>query len=211
MALIEIEDTIAAELAKNGIRYTDASTRVKGATEVQAAWQKILSGPKRLEMLKLYKEAFPDAVVPEIDAAAPVNDAVAALQKQFDDYKAANETREADRLKKLAEENASRTVADGRKWLRAQKKLDDEGVAAVEKIMTEKGVPDYEIAFNHWRAGQPPEPDQLPSSWAGRSLDWFQEQKDQPDHALLMKDPTAFKNQEVRKVLAEIQQGKLAA
>lgn len=211
MALIEIEDGIAAQLAEHGIRYTDASTRVKGASEVQAAWNKILSGPKRLEMLKLYKDTFPDASVPELDAAAPVHDAVSALQKQFDDYKAANEAKETEREKKFREESASHTVANGRKMLRTDKKLDDEGVKAVEQIMLDHGIQNYDIAYNHFRAGLPPDAEQLPSSWAGRSLDWFQQQESKPDQKLLLENPMEFRRQEIGKVLAEARAGKLAA
>jgi len=211
MALIEIEDSIAAELAKNGIRYTDASTTYKGARESQAALAKIMGGPQRMEFLKLYKAAFPDAVVPELDAAAPVNDAVAALAKEFSDYKARVEEKETEREKKLREESASQTVANGRKMLRTDKKLDDEGVDAVEKIMLKHGIQDYEVAFKVFNADREPDPQQLPSSWAGRSLDWFEKQENKPDQELLLKDPAAFKRQEIGKVLAEARAGKLAA
>jgi hypothetical protein len=211
MALIEVEDQIIAALAQNGIKYTDASGKIAKGAEVEAAWQKLLSGPDRLTVLQAYKRAYPNASVPEIDAAAPVNDAVAAIRKEFDEYRAAADKEKEETRAKAREEAANGTVAKGRQWLRGDKKLDDDGVTAVEKVMQDLGVPNYEVAFNHWRASQPADPEQLPSSWAGRSLDWFREQEDRPDLELLRKDPMAYRRKETGKVLAEIREGKFAA
>lgn len=211
MALIEIEDAIAAELAKNGIKYTDASGNYGKARESQAALEKLLAGPHRTEILKAYKVAYPNVPIPELDAAVPINEAVGKISKEFEDFKASIQKEKDDAEAKRREEAANTTVAAGRKWLRANQKLDDDGVTAVEKVMQDLGIPNYQVAFNHWRAEQPAQPEQLPSSWGNRSLDWFQEEKDKPDTTMLLKDPLAFRRQAIGQVMRDARDGKLAA
>src|ERR1700679_750369 len=107
MALIEIEDAIAAELAKNGIKYTDDSTIEDRARESQTAIDKIMAGPHRTEFLKAYKAAFPNVPIPELDAAVPVNEAVAKITKEFEDFKAGIAQKETDADTRRREEAAN--------------------------------------------------------------------------------------------------------
>lgn len=212
MPLVEIEDDVLKALAGHGLQFKDAGDRVKRATEVEAAWNKLLGGPNRTQMLKAYKEAYPDAVVPELDAAAPITAEVSRVEKKFDDWVEAQKKEADERREKNREEAANSTVAKGRTWLRADKKLDDEGVTAVEQIMQEHGIPNYEVAFNHWNANRPPDAEPLPSAYGGaRSLDWFKVEEERPDTKLLINDPKAFQRRETGKVLQEIREGKLAA
>lgn len=212
MPFIEVDDAIAAAMAKEGLQFKDASAHIKKGAELEAAWTKLLSGPQRQTVLKAYKEAFPDAVVPELDAAAPLNADIAALRKEFDDYREGVKKADEERRSKRREESAQNTVADGRRWLRTEKKLDDEGEKAVEQIMQDKGIADYEVAYHHWKAQQSPEPTSLPSAYGGaRSLDWFKTEESRPDTKLLLSDPRGFQRSETGKVLQEIREGKLAA
>lgn len=210
MPLIEVDDPTLAALAANGIKHTDASSRWKQASDSQAAINDILNGPNRAAFLKLYKAQYPNSAVPEIDAAAPVLSEVAELRKMIADDKAEREKKEEERATKAREDSANDSVAKGRSWLRREKKLDDDGVKAIEDIMREEGIPNYHVAFNHWRAEHPAETaTDLPSSYAGRSLDWFKAEADQPDHQLLLKDPIGFRNKEIRKFFQEKAEGKL--
>lgn len=212
MPLVEIEDAVLAAMASNGIQYKDATARVSQATEAQGAWSKMLAGPNRKALLKAYKEAYPDVPIPELDAAEPISAEVEAVRKEFHDYKEAKEKEAEEARARSREEAANATVAKGRAWLRAEKKLDDEGEKAVEQIMKEHGIPIYEVAFNHWKATQPPDPEPLPTAYGGaRSLDWFKADEDKPDTKLLLSDPMKFKRQETGKVLQEIREGRLAA
>jgi hypothetical protein len=212
MALIEIEDHVLAAMAQHGISYKDASETVKQGREATAAWAKMLAGPDRLKLLEAYKAQFPDVAIPEIDAAKPITAEVEAVRKEFRDYKEAQEKAAEEARTKSREEAANSTVAKGRALLRGDKKLDDEGVTAVEKVMQDLGIPNYEVAFNHWKATQPPDPDPLPSAYGGaRSLDWFKVEESRPDTKLLITDPKAFQRQETAKILQEIREGRLAA
>ncbi len=106
------------------------------------------------------------------------------------------------------ESRAKGTVADGRKWLREQG-CDEEGVVAVEKIMQDANLANYEIAFSHFARNQP-KPETLPSgAYGGQSLDWFQAAEDAPDHKLLLEAPEKFKNAEVRKFFQQRAEGRL--
>lgn len=212
MPLIEVDDVVATALRDNNVKFSDRTSELAPTAQAAAAWQKIVSGAEtRGDALRLFKKAFPDIPVPEIDARAPVDDAIAALRKEFDDYKEGVQ-KERDEAKKAREESAAHdTVSRGRTWLRREKKLDDDGVKAVEDMMTNLGIPNYEVAFSHWHAQQPKQPDLLPSSTLGRSLDWFKAQEDQPDHQAMLKDPIAWRNKEIVKTLQAIRSGEMAA
>jgi len=212
MPLVEIEDAVLSALATNGIQYKDAGDRLKKATEIEAAWAKILSGPDRVKALEIYKAQFPDASVPDVDARAAVAPDISRVEKKVDDFIDSFNTNAAERAKKRDQEAANTTVAQGRRRLRTEKQLDDEGVNGVEQIMQDKNIADYEVAYNHWKAQQPPDPDPLPSAYGGaRSLDWFQVEEARPDTKLLLTDPKSFQRRETGKVLQEIRDGKLAA
>jgi hypothetical protein len=212
MPLIEVEDVIANALRDNSVKFIDRSAELAPTAQAAAAWQKIVNGAEtRSDALRLFKKAFPDIPVPEIDARAPVDDAIAALRQEFNDYKAGVEKEREDAATKRREADAIDTVSKGRSWLRREKRLDDEAVGAVETMMQELGIPHYDVAFSHWHAQQPPAPETLPSSTIGRSLDWFKAQDDQPDHALMLKDPIAWRRNEIHKTLQGIRSGEIAA
>lgn len=212
MPLIEVDDVIASALRDNNVRFTDRTAALAPTNEAAQTLHKMLaSAETRPEALRLLKKLNPDAVIPEIDAAAPVNAQIDALRKEFSDYREAVEKERKDAEQRRREAEATDTVSKGRTWLRRDKKLDDEGVTSVEKIMQELGVPNYEVAYNHWAAQQPPAPDPLPQSTIGRNLDWFKAEEDQPDHQLMLKDPIAWRRQEVLKTLQTIRSGQAAA
>lgn len=212
MPLIEVDDVVATALRDNSVKFTDRTSELAPTTQAAAAWSKIISGAEtRTDALRLFKKAFPDIPVPEIDARAPVDDAIAALRKEFDDYKDTVKKEREDALEKRREAEALDTVSKGRSWLRRDKKLDDEAVGQVETMMQELGIPNYEVAHSHWLSKQPRQPDVMPNSTIGRSLDWFKAQDDQPDHAAMLKDPIAWRNKEIVKTLQAIRSGEMAA
>jgi hypothetical protein len=212
MPLIEVDDVVATALRDNSVKFTDRTSELVPTTQAAIAWQKIVNGSEtRSDALKLFKKAFPEIPVPEIDARAPVDDAIAALRAEFDDYKAGVQKERDDAKTRAREADALDTVSKGRSWLRREQKLDDERVGEVEKMMQDLGIPNYEVAFSHWRSKQPAQPDMLPNSTIGRSLDWFKAQEDQPDHAAMLKDPIAWRNKEIVKTLQAMRSGEIAA
>ncbi len=208
MALFEIEDQYAAELAKLSIPIKDRTADHKRAREFEVMHQEIAGGTNRMDLLKLLKKQYPNLAVPEIDAAAPVNEAVDKLRQEFSEYRESVAKERKEREDTERESRAKGTVADGRKWLREQG-CDEEGVVAVEKIMQDANLANYEIAFSHFARNQP-KPETLPSgAYGGQSLDWFQAAEDAPDHKLLLEAPEKFKNAEVRKFFQQRAEGRL--
>jgi len=207
MPLIEVDDQVFKALRDNTVPFTDRTDAARSAGEAQALWAKILGSATRHDALKLAKEIDPTLVIPEVDH--PANAGLDALRKEFDEYKAGVEKEKEDNANARREADANDTVSKGRTWLRREKQLDDEGVAGVEKMMTDLSIPNYEVAFSHWRAQQPPEQAPLPSSTIGRNLDWFKAQEDQPDHAAMLKDPIAWRRQTILKTLQGIRSGEL--
>jgi len=104
------------------------------------------------------KTARPDAVIPEVDAAQPLLDEIAAERKARE----ALEKKIAD--KDAAEEAARRTADFQNSWERQKDRLRDEGwmddgIAEVEKLAQERGIVDLEAAaLLHQKLHPPAEP-----------------------------------------------------
>jgi hypothetical protein len=211
MPLLEVDEIVLKALRDNNIAHVDRTAALAPTAEAAAAWQKVLNSTEtRGEALRLWKKLHPEAVIPELDAARPVNDAMSAITKRLDDWEAAQAKREEETETRRREADALDTVSKGRTWLRRERRLDDEAVSGVEEIMKTKGIADYEAAFDHWKAKQPADPTPLPHSTLGRGLDWFKAQEDKPDHALMLKDPIAWRRQEVVRTLQGIRSGEMA-
>lgn len=143
MATIEIDE---AELLRNRNQV--------------AAIQKMLANPKaRANFLAAYKETFPDAVVPEIDAKKPVEDALAGINDKIDKF---IESQKADREKEREEARKNEFITRfeaGRERLRSEFGLTQEGLAKVEELMTKAGIVDHEIGYAAFSKLNPePEP-----------------------------------------------------
>ena len=159
LALVEIEDTHYAHLQA-----------------FEKLFDKIGKSKDRTKLLGLVKEHFPDTVIPELDAAAPVNARIDELEKKL-----------ADRDRQEAEAAANRTIAEQRQKLR-QEGWDDEGISAIEDHMRQKHVPDYDTAAAYIRA-QAPKDTPLPSTFAGQKFDWFRPPKDDDRLKMLASGP----------------------
>ena len=202
MPLIEIDDQIAATLAAQGVRYTDASPKAQRLAQLEKAFSDLNAGEHRHDWLALLEKQYPDLKHPELHH--PAISKVEALEKKLAEMEEARAKEKVEEEEKSRTSAAHRTVAEGRTWLRRQKQLDDDGVEAIEKLMQESQIPNYEIAYNHWAAQQPPPPVDLPNAYGGPSLDWFKADESQPDHQLLLKDPEGFKNKERAKFMNEL-------
>jgi len=194
-------------MAGNGIKYTDRTADHRTAQQIIDRVRALESGPKRQEYLRLLKEQFPDLTIPEIDAAKPVLNEVAELRKMFSDHVEGLKKEREERETKERESAAEKTVTQGRSWLRSKQKLDDEGVAAVEKLMTDRSVADYEAGYLLWQKDRPPAPVDLPNTTLGNSLDWFKAEENRPDKDLLLKDPLLYRKQRSGQILHDLRAG----
>lgn len=127
----------------------------------------LMANPKaKRKILEAYKDAVPDAKIPELEmeeaAKAPVMELqkqVSDLQKKIDDDKA-----EREKEAKLAALNGS--VESGMAKLRRAGWTDD-GLAEVRKLMDERGIIDPEIAAAYYEKQHPPQAPATPSGVGG--------------------------------------------
>ncbi|MDE2020974.1 MAG: hypothetical protein KGJ13_11610, partial [Patescibacteria group bacterium] len=103
------------------------------------------------------KTINPNAVIPEIDAVAPVNKELAEIRKELADDRAARQKEKADA------EAESRKQAFANQWAAGQARMRSagytkEGLDALEKFMEERGIADHEIAAAAFERINPPAP-----------------------------------------------------
>lgn len=124
---------------------------------------KMLKNPDaRRRVLEAQKIIEPNAAIPELDAAKPVQDAVAALSEKFD--KAIGEIK-ADRDK---EKDEARLASLQSRWRSGQDFLkangyNEEGIKKVEDIMEKRGIASHEDAAKIFEFENPPPPPTTPS------------------------------------------------
>ena len=107
-------------------------------------------------ILSAQKLVQPDAVIPEIDAAAPIKDELEKAKKEFADGLAEiKKAREDEVAERRRAELTSKWEA-GRNSLKAEG-YNDEGIAAVEKLMEQKGLIDHEDGKTIFEKLHPPQ------------------------------------------------------
>jgi hypothetical protein len=142
MAKVEIDESVWANTAA-----------------VEAAVSQMLAHPKARKMLlQARKEADPKAVIPELDAAEPINSELAEMRRMLAEDRAA---REAEKAAAAADREAQKFQRD---WDRQKSRLrdagwQDQGIDKVEKFAAENGIGDLTIAADAWeKRNPPPEP-----------------------------------------------------
>lgn len=137
----------------------------EGIRKVVAA---IAADPKRRAALeKLHKEVDPNIKTPALDAEKAVIEPVEAVRKEFEDYKKAQEEKEAKAADESRRARMTSEYEDGRRWMK-ENKWTPEGIEAVEKIMADKGILDHKIAAAYFEKENPPQPPAMPGgtgSW----------------------------------------------
>lgn len=185
MPLVEVDE---AELGKFRTAY--------------ALVEKLGQGKTRGRLLGLIKEAQPNAVIPEVDAAAEVmeeirkrDERLAKLEKDAEDDRAA-------RAKERDTATLDGNIAKGRKML-IDAGYTDEGIAGVEKIMTERGITDYEAAAALFDREQPKAEPIAGTSYSGNRWDWTRPAEDDKTGQNWLKDPIGQSQREVQGWLAD--------
>lgn len=117
---------------------------------------KMMQNPKaRRKVLEARKEVEPEAVIPELDAARPVESAVAEVSAKFDKFVEAQEKRDAEREAEAKRRAFQDEWNEKREGLRASG-YTDAGITAIEKLAEEKGIPDLEVAAAYFDRLNPP-------------------------------------------------------
>jgi len=199
-----IEDTEFEQITAKLRNYDELA---KGA----GLLNKLGQGKNRRKLLELVKEEFPQASIPEIDAAAPVLDEVkqtreemAALKKQLEEEKKAQA--EAKR-----EQELSGYVEKNRKMLRDQGWL-PEGIEKVEKLMTERGLTDYEAAAALVERMEPKDEPVLPNYDRSWNFTMPDRDADAEDHKLLVSSVNGarkWQGKQIQNFFKEKREGRL--
>lgn len=124
-----------------------------------ALGQMLANKDARSLLLKAQKIVKPDAVIPEIDARAPVDEALETIRKEMADDRAA-------RAKEKTDEDERRRLDAFKNSWDAQKRvirdrypaLNDAGIDEIEKLAKERGIPDLEAAGALFMQLHPPAP-----------------------------------------------------
>jgi len=127
----------------------------------------LLANPKsKRKIFEAYKEHDPNARIPELEmeeaARAPVQaleSTVAELKKQLEDDK-------AEREKNAKLNSLTGSIEQGKADLR-RAGWTDEGIAAVEKVMEEKGTTDIAMAAAYYEKLHPPQAPIAPRGHGG--------------------------------------------
>lgn len=168
--------------------------------------QQLLADPKtRKQTLKLIKSKFPEASIPEIDAAEPVETELGALSKKFDELKTELLGSHDKFVKDLATKEQDAQILGKFSALKSARGYTDEGIENIKKLMVDKSIPDPEVAADHFdRVNYKPAPIE-PTSWYGTN---FINDKDEGVTSWLS-DPDAMTDKIIGEVLTEARAGKL--
>lgn len=200
MALIEVD---ADELQKLRTYANEAGNSKKLLDELGK------DPARRRKVLQLVKEMDPARVIPELDAAAPVLAEVGAVKGELDEFRKQWQAEKDERASKDREGSTTALIERERGKLRAQG-YQDEGIAAVEKLMTDRGLTDYEAAAALLERSRPAEETVLPNY--DRSWNLFEPDAGDDAGKLLtsgVNGARKWQGNEIQKFFREKREGKL--
>lgn len=130
-------------------------TQLGSLNTIAKITQGLLNNPKtRKAYLSAVKEAHPNIAIPEIDAAAPIEQHMSGIEKKMTDFMIKMEAdREAERTERV-KRGVDRQVDEGRLLMR-KRGYTDEGIKAVEDMMSAEGIGDYNNALKIYEHDHP--------------------------------------------------------
>lgn len=124
----------------------------------------LMANPKAAKLVETaLKEIDPNAKTPRLDAERPLQEAVETVTKKFDEWEKKQADKEAEAEKKRQIEQLESKWEAGRSKLRAAN-YTDEGIKAVEDLMSKHNIIDHEIALSHFERLHPPQSPVTPSN-----------------------------------------------
>ena len=191
MALVEIDDGELALL--HGQRDTIA---------------KMLAHPDaRKRVLEAQKLINPNLPIPEIDAAKPIMDAVCGMREEMAKFMKEQADREAEREKTEKMKTLQQRWDTGRGYAKGEGYTDD-GLAALEKFMEERGIADHEDAIPAFERKHPPAPPAIPSAPGRFDIMQPETRKDEMMKMLFDGNEEAFLAQAVPQAIGEVRGAK---
>ena len=137
------------------VREVDESEFLNAQAVVTAVNKMMGDKDARKLLLQARKKSDPSAVIPELDAAEPVNAQVNEIRAMLAEEKAAREAEKAERAQ------AAQVAEFTRSWERQKNTLRqagwrDDGIDAIEKMAQDRGIPDLEAAAALFEKLHPP-------------------------------------------------------
>lgn len=134
---------------------------------VDEAVSKMLAHPKARKMvLQAQKMVNPEAVIPELDAAEPINSELAEVKRMIAEEAAARraeaEARNQEKQLQQFQQGWERQKAQLR-----QAGWQDQGITAIEKFAHDNGIGDLSIAADAWERRNPPPSPETPNGAGG--------------------------------------------
>jgi hypothetical protein len=131
--------------------------------QLRRALEKVVANPKaKLLLQEAHKMVDPQAITPELDREKSESERITAMRKEFDDFKAAVEKEKAEAAAARQAEALKLSVDTGLARLKREQHLTDEGIAAVRKLMEEKGILNADDAFAIFERQNPAPPPLTP-------------------------------------------------
>ena len=132
----------------------------------KATLDKLGANPKtRAALLGLMKEDNPALIIPEIDAAKPVMEKVTQLEKQLAEALKATADEKAE-TEKTARENTVKATIDAKRSDLKKRGWTDEGIAGIEKLMSDEGIMSSAAAEALFEKNTPKDEPILPSNYS---------------------------------------------
>jgi hypothetical protein len=115
----------------------------------------LLKNPKtRRKYLEAVKEIMPNASIPEIDAAAPIQAHVSDIDKKMSDFMSKIDERLSKSDEARARRTVDRSIDEGRKMLKSRGYTED-GIKKIEELMESESIPDYNNATKLYEFDHP--------------------------------------------------------
>ena len=144
----------------------------KSALPAKQLIDKLGANPKtRRRILELMKEINPDVSIPELDAAKPYADELASLREEMKADRKALADEKAEAAKRAGEHEIENKIASGRKSLR-ERGYQDDGIQAIEKLMQDRGLIDYDAAEALFSREMPKDEPITPNGINSRSFEF---------------------------------------
>ena len=186
-------------------------TELSGLKSLQATVQKWMANPAaRRKVLEAQKALDPNIVIPELDAAKPLEAALAAMDEKLSTLDKRLSDDAAERAKNKTISELTTRWEKGRGELRSQG-YTDEGLSKIEKLMEERGIADHDAGAALFDRLNPPE---VPIAPQNSGFDVLMNNfntatgADEASRKALFDNPDAWINGEISRTLGDIRNGK---
>lgn len=174
--------------------------------QLAGAMQKMLANPEaRRKLLEAQKKVNPDAVIPELDATKPLDEALSNIKKDVDETRKMLADDKADREKEKTL-SALRSRWENGRLVARKSGYTAEGLESLEKFMEDKGIADHEIAMPAFEKLHPPE---APIADSGSNFDMLRAiPKSGDDMKMLFEgNDQEFLAKKIKETLTDIRSG----